>query len=211
MSVGESNRSVTRLVLVLVVGVLFALVTESVAHAQVVGATVNGTVIDPSGGVVAGATVLATNTATAVSREVMTDSAGIYTIPNLIPGPYDMRVSATGFSTIVQSGVTLSVGQQLQLNFPLKVGQTSSEVNVTGAAPQIELTSSANTGEVQSEMVRQLPLNGRRTNGFARASSPSHHWGPKLLCLVPAARLPPSDRQLNIDAIERMRIYSSDD
>jgi hypothetical protein len=125
-------------------------------------------VIDPSGGVVAGATVLATNTATAASREVMTDSGGVYSIPNLIPGLYGMRVSATGFSTIVESGVTLTVGQQLQLNFTLKVGQTSSEVNVTEAAPQIELTSSANAGEVQSEMVRQLPLNGRDWTSLAQ-------------------------------------------
>jgi hypothetical protein len=79
-----------------------------------------------------------------------------------------MRVSATGFSTIVQSGVTLSVGQQLQLNFSLKVGQASTELKVTGAAPQIELTSSANTGEVQSEMVRQLPLNGRDWTSLAQ-------------------------------------------
>ncbi len=141
--------------------VLFTLMTGAVAHAQVTGATVSGTVTDPSGAVVANATVTATNTATAVARNVTSDSAGLYTIPNLVPGPYDFKVSATGFSTSVQSAVQLAVGQQLQLNFALKVGQTNTEVQVTEAAPQIDLTSSAVSGQVESETVRELPLNGR--------------------------------------------------
>ncbi len=61
----------------------------------------------------------------------------------------------------MQSAVSLSVGQQMQLNFALTVGQTSTEVQVTGAAPQIDLTSSAVSGQVESETVRELPLNGR--------------------------------------------------
>jgi Carboxypeptidase regulatory-like domain/TonB dependent receptor/TonB-dependent Receptor Plug Domain len=166
MSVGTHKRFRTDLAIFAALLLIF--IAELVAQAQVVGATVSGTVTDPSGGVVASATVSATDTATAVTRDVTTDSAGVYTIPNLIPGPYDIRVSATGFSTTVQSGVTLSVGQQLQLNFSLKVGQTSTEVNVTGAAPQIELTSSANTGEVEAETVRQLPLNGRDWTSLAQ-------------------------------------------
>jgi hypothetical protein len=146
----------------------FLTLTGAVVHAQVVGATLTGTVTDPSGGALVGATVSVTDTATAVTRQVTADSAGIYTIPNLIPGPYDIRVSATGFSTTVRSGVTLTVGQQLQLNFSLQVGQTTTEVKVTGAAPQIELTSSANTGEVEAERVRQLPLNGRDWTSLAQ-------------------------------------------
>ena len=127
---------------------LFGLMAGGVAHAQVTGATLAGTVTDATGGVVANATVSATNTATAINREVMTDSAGLYTIPNLVPGLYDIKVSATGFSTSVQSGLNIAVGQQLQLNFSLKVGQTTTNVEVTGAAPQIDLTSSAVSGQV---------------------------------------------------------------
>jgi hypothetical protein len=132
-----------------------------VAHAQVTGATLSGTVTDPSGAVVSGATVSTRNTATAVVRDATTDSAGLYTIPNLVPGDYEVRVTATGFSTAVQSNLTLSVGQQQQLNFSMKVGATNTTVQVTEAAPQVELTSSANTAQVESETVRELPLNGR--------------------------------------------------
>ena len=136
------------------------------AHSQVVGATLTGTVADPSGGVVTGATITATNTATGISREVKSDASGLYTIPNLVPGPYDVKVTATGFSTLAQS-ITLAVGQQQQLNFSLKVGQTATTVQVTEAAPQIDLTSSAVSGQVESETVRELPLNGRDWTSLA--------------------------------------------
>src|SRR5215472_17433820 len=81
---------------------LFGLMSGVVAHAQVTGATVSGTISDPSGGIVANATVSATNTATAITRDVTSDSAGLYTIPNLVPGLYDIKVTAMGFSTSLQ-------------------------------------------------------------------------------------------------------------
>jgi Carboxypeptidase regulatory-like domain/TonB dependent receptor/TonB-dependent Receptor Plug Domain len=166
MGVGKVNKFAVSLAIF--AAVFFTLMTGAVAHAQVTGATVSGTITDPSGGVVANATVTATNTATAVARSVTTDAAGLYAIPNLVPGPYDFKVSATGFSTSVQSGLQLAVGQQQQLNFSLKVGQTSTEVQVTEAAPQIDLTSSALTGQVESETVRELPLNGRDWTSLAQ-------------------------------------------
>src|ERR1700739_1671262 len=136
------------------------------AHAQVTGATLTGTITDPSGGVVTGASITATNTATGISRDVKSDASGFYSIPNLVPGPYEVKVSATGFSTSAQS-ITLAVAQQQQLNFSLKVGQTSTTVQVTEAAPQIDLTSSAVSGQVESETVRVLPLNGRDWTSLA--------------------------------------------
>jgi hypothetical protein len=165
MGAGKSRKITTSFSILLTV--LFSLMAGVVAHAQVTGATVSGTVSDPTGGVVANATVSATNTATAITRDATSDSAGLYTLANLVPGVYEIKVSATGFSTSVQSGLTLAVGQQLQLNFGLKVGQTSTNVEVTGAAPQIDLTSSAVSGQVESETVRELPLNGRDWTSLA--------------------------------------------
>jgi hypothetical protein len=165
MGVGRSRKIATSFAIF--VTLVFSLMAGVVAHAQVTGATVSGTVTDPTGGVVAGATVTATNTATAIARNVTTDSAGVFTIPNLVPGPYDFRISAPGFSTSVQSGVALSVGQQQQLNFAMTVGATTTEVQVSAAAPQIDLTSSAISGQVESETVRELPLNGRDWTSLA--------------------------------------------
>src|SRR5215472_7189184 len=137
------------------------------AHAQVTGATVSGTISDPSGAVVAGATISLRNAATGNTREVTSDSSGLYAVPNLTPGDYEVKVSAKGFSTSVQSSLSLAVGQQQQLNFTLKVGETSQTVEVTEAAPQIDLTSSTLTGQVESETVRELPLNGRDWTSLA--------------------------------------------
>jgi hypothetical protein len=130
-------------------------------HAQVTGATLSGTISDASGAVVAGAQVSAKNNATGTSRDVTVDSSGFYALPNLTPGDYEVRISAKGFSTAVQSNLSLAVGQQQQLNFSLKVGETATTVQVTETAPQIELSSSTLTGQVEAETVRELPLNGR--------------------------------------------------
>jgi hypothetical protein len=160
-----ADRKITSILsAMLVLG--FCCIFSVPAHSQVTGATLTGTITDPSGGVVTGATITATNTATGISRDVKSDASGLYTIPNLVPGPYDIKVSATGFSTSAQS-IALAVGQQQQLNFSLKVGQTSTTVQVTEAAPQIDLTSSAVSGQVESETVRELPLNGRDWTSLA--------------------------------------------
>jgi len=160
-----ADRKITSILsAMLVLG--FCCIFSVPAHSQVTGATLTGTVTDPSGGVVANATITAANTATGISRDVKSDASGLYTVANLVPGPYDVKVSATGFSTSAQS-ITLAVGQQQQLNFSLKVGQTSTTVQVTEAAPQIDLTSSAVSGQVESETVRELPLNGRDWTSLA--------------------------------------------
>src|SRR5690348_1313274 len=130
-------------------------------HAQVVGATLSGTVSDPSGALIPGATVSIKNTATGVTRDVVTDSAGFYSAPNLLPGTYDVTVSAKGFSTAINSNVSLAVGAQQVLNQTMQVGQTTQQVQVTGAAPTVQLASSTLSNQVNSRTVRELPLNGR--------------------------------------------------
>src|SRR5712671_3992255 len=130
-------------------------------HAQVAGATLSGTATDASGAAVPNAKVSIKNSATGVVRDVTTDSAGFYSAPNLLPGVYDITVAAVGFSSAVQTGLTLTVGASKSLNIALAVGQVSEKVEVTAAAPTVELTSSTISGEVDSTTERELPLNGR--------------------------------------------------
>jgi outer membrane receptor protein involved in Fe transport len=137
------------------------------ARAQVAGAALSGTVTDPSGGLVPSATISVRNTATNVTREVTTDNAGFYTVPNLLPGTYEITVSAGGFATEVRTGVGLAVGAQQVLNVALRVGASTEKVQVTGEAPEIELASSAITDTVNSTTVRELPLNGRSWTDLA--------------------------------------------
>ncbi|MGH9376800.1 MAG: carboxypeptidase regulatory-like domain-containing protein, partial [Terriglobia bacterium] len=130
-------------------------------RAQVSGATLTGSVTDPSGAVIPNAKVSIKNTATGVVTVVTTNSAGLYTAPNLIPGPYQVTISAQGFQTELRSGITLTVGAQQVLNGALRVGQTTQTISVSGQAPTVQLATSALSAQVNSTTVRQLPLNGR--------------------------------------------------
>src|SRR5690242_6051835 len=98
------------------------------ARAQVSGATLTGTVTDPSGAVVPKAEIAVKGLATGVTREVVTDNAGFYSVPNLFPGSYEVSVTASGFSTLVRTSITLTVGAQQQLDISLQVGQISQTV-----------------------------------------------------------------------------------
>ncbi len=148
----------------------FCLVVSLPLRAQVTGATISGTVTDASGGVIPGAQVSVRNTATGIIRNTTADSAGFYTVPNLNPGPYEVKVTAKGFTTALQSNLALAVGAQQALNISMKVGETSQTVQVTEAAPQIELTSSALSGQIEGTTVTELPLNGRDWASLATLS-----------------------------------------
>jgi len=144
--------------------------SASNAYAQVSGATLSGTITDPSGAAIAGAKVSITNKATGVTRDVTADSAGFYSAPNLLPGPYEVTASASGFSTAKQSDLTLSVGAQQALNLGLKIGEASQTVQVTEAASLVQTSSSTLSAEVESTTVRELPLNGRDWASLATLS-----------------------------------------
>src|SRR5467141_5477542 len=137
------------------------------AHAQVAGATLSGTVSDQSGGVLPQAAISIKNTATGITRTSATSTAGFYSVPNLLPGSYEIRASAQGFSTELQTGITLTVGEQQVLNFTLQVGQMAQTVEVSTEAPTVELASSSISATVNSTTVRELPLNGRSWTDLA--------------------------------------------
>ena len=139
---------------------ILGLVFSTPVRAQVAGATLSGVITDAQGGAVPNAKVTVTNTGTAITAETTTNSAGAYSVPNLNPSDYEVRVSAPGFSTAV-SKVTLTVGAKQEMNIALTVGEVSQTVEVTTAAPQIELQSSTLSGNVQAAEIRELPLNGR--------------------------------------------------
>jgi hypothetical protein len=130
-------------------------------YGQVVGATLSGTVKDPSGAIVPHAQISIKNMATGISTAATTNSDGFYATPNLLPGTYEVAASAQGFATGVQPLVTLTVGAQQVLNFVLTVGQISQKVEVTGMAPAVELASSTVGAVVDEKSIVDLPLNGR--------------------------------------------------
>src|SRR5205823_14063775 len=140
------------------------------AHAQVTGAALSGTVTDATGAVIPGAMISIKNRATGVVRNVMTDEAGLYSAPNLLAGNYDVTGSQPGCSSVVQSNITLTVRAQQQLNISMKVGESAQLIEVTEAAPLVQVTSSVIGGQVEATTVRELPLNGRDWASLATLS-----------------------------------------
>jgi len=129
--------------------------------AQVAGATLSGLVTDSSAAAIAGAKVAVKNLATREVREGQTNSEGFYSLPNLLPGQYEVSVAAKGFSTTVQKDIILTVGAQQALNLSLKPGEVTQVVEVKSTPPDVQTTSSAISSTVDSKTVRELPLNGR--------------------------------------------------
>ena len=131
------------------------------SHAQVAGATLTGTVTDSSGAVIPNVQVVIKNEATGEVRTVTVGSAGVYAAPNLLPGTYDVSVTAPGFQTTEQKGIVLTVGGQQLFNAKLQVGQVNQTVVVTDEAPAVQLANSTIGGVVDNRAVQELPLNAR--------------------------------------------------
>jgi hypothetical protein len=136
-------------------------------RAQVAGGTLSGTITDPSGAAVPNAEVVVKNSATGVSRTLTTNSDGLYSAPNLLPGVYEVAVSATGFNTEIKKGITINVGSQPVFNLVLQIGTVANRVEVTTEAPTVQLTSSDISAVVNATTVRELPLNGRSWTDLA--------------------------------------------
>ncbi len=103
-------------------------------------ATIVGSVLDPQSALVPGATVVARNVETGIARTTVTTSGGLYRIPNLPPGTYDLEASAPGFATAELKGIHVLVGDQQDVNFKLELGTTSQEVKVGSGVPLVEVT-----------------------------------------------------------------------
>src|SRR5579863_2527671 len=100
-----------------------SLLLSAPVYPQVSGATLTGTVTDPSGAAIPNTQVTIKNTGTAETRNVTTNADGLYTAPNLLPGSYDVTFTAQGFATVVESSLVLAVGETHSLNRTLQLGQ----------------------------------------------------------------------------------------
>ncbi|HYW47027.1 MAG TPA: TonB-dependent receptor [Bryobacteraceae bacterium] len=126
-------------------------------------ATLTGTVTDPSGASIPTATIRATNTATNQTSETKTTTDGVYTIPYLSPGLYDIEVAAAGFQTLKRQSIVLEVAQRLVFPVQLTVGQATTEITVTGQQEVTE-TGDASRGLVFDPVkTQEYPLNGRQS------------------------------------------------
>lgn len=138
----------------------FSLLAAPAAYGQAFG-TISGNVTDPSGAVVPGVKVTATETGTGFTRSVVSESNGQYVIPNLRPTQYTLAVEAKGFGNFVQKNITLLANQSATVDIRLQLGSGIQTVSVTGSAPLVNTTTQTLSDVVGEERMVELPLNGR--------------------------------------------------
>jgi len=135
-----------------------ALFFAACAFAQLDTATISGRVVDSSGAVVAGAAVSVVNTATTFQSATVSNSEGLYRVPSLRPGAYQVTVSASGFKKYVRSGLDLRVGDNLAIDAILQVGGMTESVQVTAEAQQLQTETSSGGAALQGSYLQQLPI-----------------------------------------------------
>jgi hypothetical protein len=132
--------------------------------------TIKGTVLDPAGAVVPGATVTAVNTATGVEDSRVTTQTGLYVIAPLPAGVYRLRAAAPGFRTLTQEQIVVDALATVETDLRLEVGATTESITVSAAPPELN-TADARMGQtIRNEMYTALPLpmgNGNPRNPAA--------------------------------------------
>ena len=141
---------------------LLALALPSSVYSQAVYGSLLGTATDPSGAVVPGASVTVTETGTGQVRTDTTDQSGRYNIVNLLPGTYNVQVTAHGFRTVEHSGVRITPNTVQRVDVQLEVGQATEQVNVSATAVALQTDKADTHTEITSKQVEQLPLGGYR-------------------------------------------------
>ncbi len=138
------------------------LLVAALAWSAVTG-SISGTITDPTGAVISGATVTATNTAQGIETKTTADTSGFYNFPRLPVGTYDVQIDASGFAPQKKSSIAVDADASVRMDFSLAVSEQRSEVTVTESTEQVHVeTSSTEVGEVVSQKeMTAVALNGR--------------------------------------------------
>jgi hypothetical protein len=134
--------------------------------AQSSNATLHGIISDAGGGVVPGVTVKLESPATGLTREAVTNTAGVYVFNFLPAGEYVVTAELSGFKSVRQSDIKLEIGQSLSVDLKMEVGQLQEIVNVEATAPFLDRTSASVGTVIQSSQLKELPLAGRHWAGL---------------------------------------------
>ncbi|QOY85742.1 TonB-dependent receptor [Paludibaculum fermentans] len=201
------------LTLLILAGTLCAVLPLS---AQTTNAAIVGIVTDASGGAVPNATVTATNTGTGINRVVTTNDSGAFTLAPLIPGPYEVKVTNSGFKTKVQSNITLETGATLKLDIQLEVGQVSERIEVTAAAPMMQTQEASVASVVSTSQLERIPVNGRNFTrlivmmpGTSDIAPNQSKGGQAGLTMVSVNGQRQQDSNYTIDGVDNNMMYMS--
>jgi len=152
-----------RLVLLPAIGIVLLL--PDVTGAQVSGAAIRGRVIDTQQGVLPGVAVVMTHAESGTFRETVTGTDGTYFITGIVPGPYRVSASLSGFKRLTRQ-LRLTVGETITLELVLEVGTVAESVTVTAEAPQVDMTSAQIGSNVTTAEIAELPSVNRNFTGY---------------------------------------------
>ena len=122
---------------------------------------ISGAVTDQTGSAIVGASVIVTDVERGISRNLVTDQAGQYFAPNLLPGLYKVRAEAKGFKSVERPNTQLEVGNDIRIDLVLPAGNVSEVVEVMDEIPLVDNTSATLGGTITNQTINDLPLNGR--------------------------------------------------
>lgn len=173
------RRTLNRL-LVLFAAVLLFVVPRMAWGQAVTEGQLQGTVFDPSGAIIPGATLTLKQASTGFHATVTANSSGIYLFADVLPGTYTLTASAKGFATKVYNAVFVAAGQTANVKVQLQIGSSTQTVTVSAASQVLETTENTLSTNVSTESIQNLPIAGRDALPFAQ--------------LVPAAQTGGSQR-----------------
>ena len=136
------------------------------AQSQATTAELNGRIVDAQGGVLPGVTVTARNEANGYVRNAVTNEQGLFSLPLLPPGTYEVSMELAGLRHGCSARRMLTVGASVTLNQTLQLIGVAETITVTAASPLVETSTSIRTSTVGSEAIDNLPINGRRFQDF---------------------------------------------
>jgi Carboxypeptidase regulatory-like domain len=143
---------------------------SAASFAQEFRSTLSGVVTDPAGAVVPNVTVIATETRTGTKSQTVSDSAGQYTIPFLLPGNYEISAESSGFKRYVRTGVEVASGSHPVIDITLTVGETSQSIDVTEDVSLVNRENASMGQTITAAQVEDFPLNGRTPMMLAQLS-----------------------------------------
>ena len=191
------------------------LLGASAVQAQLTTGSILGTVTDGGGGVIAGATVTATQRDTGFARHGRTDAAGAFSFPNMPLGRYNIKVEQEGFKAKVVGPVTLIVDQKVRTDVVLELGRREETVEVSGAATLLQTDQPDVNQIVQEKEIKALPLNGRDffsllllSNGVQDTSNDQGGATTNVTFSVNGAR--PESNSVTLDGVQMSSVRESD-
>jgi outer membrane receptor protein involved in Fe transport len=154
-------------ILVCAIGAWLVVAAASTAWAQSATASLEGTIVDQTGALMPGVTVTVVQTATGLTRNTVTDENGIFRLPLLPVGVYDLTAELAGFTSRKLPEISLTIGQTVTLNIQMAVSTLAETVNVSGGTPVIEVSRTQVSSTINELAVQNLPVNGRNFIDFA--------------------------------------------